>query len=433
MTLNIKNKIFFMRITGPLVERMLDCQRIYDYLILNGWKPTKNVKKASIVILCTCAYSATEEEYSNILLKKYDNTRYKYSAMFVVGILPGIKPEIVQNHKNCIFINPNKLDKFDEVLSSEIQINSVAEPNKICKKSIKFNDLEKKLILLKSRFYKQKGNIFSNISSILKNYIFRLSVSKAYINPRISIYNKNYFYLRISSGCVGNCTCCPIKLGTGNLISRPINTIISEFKDGLRTGHKVFVITADDTGCYGIDKELTIIDLLNSILVEGSSHNYKLVVINYNARWLVKYYAQLKMFVKIMGNKLFYLHIPIQSGSNTILKNMNRHYSIEDIVRCLKGLINDSPKLAIATDVLVGFPGELQEDHEATLHLIKQINFCFVDVYGYEDRLNLITDNGVEQSLIQKRRHEILNIQKKRVSGNVFLKKGLELLQEVFA
>ncbi|MBU4334713.1 MAG: radical SAM protein, partial [Candidatus Omnitrophica bacterium] len=427
----MKNKTFYLQVSRTCNERMLDCQRIHHYLVCNGWVPIKHSDQADLLIISTCASSNPEEVYSEELIKRYDKIRNNESTMVVVGCIAAINPERIKIFNNCIFLSPSEIDKLDNILNSKIHLSAISEPNIISKKDVPYNAFERYIIQFKMLFSKKYNKTMLSFSYIIKNILNRILLIKAHINPYITTYHTDYYYLRISNGCVGECSYCAIKFGIGRLRSRPLEEIISEFKEGLSSEKNMFIVSAEDTGCYGIDIGSNIVGLLKELSKAGEGYNYNLIIINFNARWLVKYYTDLKEYISKNKNILYYLQIPIQSGSNKILKQMNRPYIIEDVIRCIKGIKSIMPELPLATDIIVGFPGETQEDHEATKHLVQDIDFCFMDVFGYEDRLNTVAsklNNKIKSTLVENRVNEIMKIQSKKTKITSLIKKAFEII-----
>jgi len=166
--------------------------------------------------------------------------------------------------------------------------------------------------------------------------------------------------------------------------SLPEEQIIENFKFGLKNNYTNFALTGADIGAYGVDIGTSLSNLLKKLFaIEGE---YKLNLIDLNARWLVKYCDNLVAILKKNAKKLSRIMIPIQSGSNRILRLMNRRYNIDDVKKCILALQKNVPSLNIETHILVGFPGETEEDFQMSLNLLKDIQFSKVEIYRYEDR-----------------------------------------------
>jgi len=188
--------------------------------------------------------------------------------------------------------------------------------------------------------------------------------------PKIS-KEKYIGITQISEGCLGNCTYCITKLAKGELFSYPDEKILESIKNDLNTGCKEIWITSQDCAAYGNEEGNY---LLPKLLKEIISLNKKffLRIGMMNPDNMLKILPEL---IEIYKNEkiLKFLHIPVQSGSNNILKEMNRKYSPEEILKIVSQFREKFPNLHLATDIIVGYPGETKEDFIETFNLIKKI------------------------------------------------------------
>jgi tRNA A37 methylthiotransferase MiaB len=186
--------------------------------------------------------------------------------------------------------------------------------------------------------------------------------------------------------------------------SHPEEQIVEKLKAGLKKNYKKFALIAGDIGCYGLDINKDLTSLLTKLFqVDGK---YKILLLDLNPRWLVKYYLELLQILKSNFGKVARIIIPIQSGSNRILKLMNRHYQLEEVETCILNLKKNIPEIILDTHIMVGFPGETDEDFNKTLNLIRKIKFSKVEVYPYQDRPNTKASNlphKIPEEVIKKR------------------------------
>ncbi len=178
-----------------------------------------------------------------------------------------------------------------------------------------------------------------------------------------SFSNLNSHIIPISDGCVGSCAFCCTRHSRGTLKSRPIKDIVSQI---LNTDKKDIWITSQDTGCYGFDKGITLIDLLKEL--SAIEKDIKIRIGMMNPEHALRLLPELK---EILNKEKFYkfIHIPVQSGSNKVLKDMNRKYTVEDFLYITKKFSN----FTIATDIICGYPTETEEDWVQTKELIKKV------------------------------------------------------------
>jgi tRNA A37 methylthiotransferase MiaB len=185
------------------------------------------------------------------------------------------------------------------------------------------------------------------------------------------------FFIRICDGCMWNCTYCAIKRAVGDLRSKPIDICVKELKKGLSEGYTEFIIEADDSGAYGVDIGLTIVDLLK--LMVKQKGDYKINLRSINPFWVVKYIDDLVLICK--SGKIKGFQIPVQSGSPKVLKTMKRYTDTKKLAKALRQIRETGVKLT--TDIIVGFPGETKKDVELTFDFIKEANLDSIFLVPY--------------------------------------------------
>ncbi len=193
-----------------------------------------------------------------------------------------------------------------------------------------------------------------------------------------------YFNIRIAEGCAFKCSYCSIKFATGRIRSKPVDWIMSEFRAGLAAGHRLIQLVCEDTGCYGIDIGSSMPALLREMLaVDG---DYQLILIDFGGYWLVKYVDELTPLFAANPDRIRELYVSLQSGSDRVLKAMRRPEKAADVRAALLDVKRLVPHLKLRTTVIVGFPGETEEEFELTIGLLREIGFDAVEINRYEDR-----------------------------------------------
>ena len=129
--------------------------------------------------------------------------------------------------------------------------------------------------------------------------------------------------------------------------------------------------------------------LLRKIFAEEG--NYRLFLVDLNPRWLKGYYADFLSIIKANAEKVSKIMMPIQSGSNRILKLMNRYYEADEVKKFLLDIHQNAPSIKLETQIIVGFPGETQKDFEESKKLVKELDFAEVHIYKYVDRPGTIS------------------------------------------
>ena len=174
----------------------------------------------------------------------------------------------------------------------------------------------------------------------------------------------------ISSGCPDACTYCSTKLIKGNLHSFPVKKILEEAEKFIKQGCRELWITAQDTTCYGQDLNTNLAKLLKKII--GIRGDFFIRIGMGHPRHLRNFWDE---FVQVFRHpKVFkFLHLPIQSGNNMVLGAMKRNDSVENFTKLVSDFRKEFPDATISTDIIVGFPGETEEQFNDSLNLIKKI------------------------------------------------------------
>lgn len=200
------------------------------------------------------------------------------------------------------------------------------------------------------------------ITVLTKTKEVKLNLPRVYKNKIIGI-------VPICSGCNFQCSYCSVTYVKGRLFSYPIEDILEQINRHLTRGAKEIWITSQDNGQYDYNKK-NIVDLLNQILkIKG---NYKIRLGMINPNHALKYSDELINIYK--DEKMFrFLHIPVQSGNNEILKLMDRKYTVEEFKETIKKIRAAIPDITISTDIICGFPTETKEQFQDSVNLIKEI------------------------------------------------------------
>lgn len=187
----------------------------------------------------------------------------------------------------------------------------------------------------------------------------------------------------IASGCLSNCSYCITKFARGRLRSYPEEKIMEEIKRFLREGAKEIWITSQDNSVYGFDKGTNLAKLLDKICkIEGK---FLVRVGMMNPSYIKSFLSELIESFKC--EKIFkFVHLPVQSGSNRILVKMRRGYTKEEFLEIVKRFKKEIKRITISTDIIVGFPGETEEDFEETIELIREVKPDIVNISKFGAR-----------------------------------------------
>jgi len=200
-------------------------------------------------------------------------------------------------------------------------------------------------------------------------------------NSKVVSTDRSRYFLKIGDGCNQFCSYCIIPYARGRLKSRSSREIIKEANEAINKGYKEIILTGIHLGQYGEDKEgkeLNLAKLLQELLKIDDKTRYRLSSIEVN-----EVSDELIKLMKSEKQICPHLHISLQSGSNKILKLMNRPYTKEEFIERVEKLRKNIPDIAISTDIIVGFPGETIKDFQESYEFAKKIKFSKVHVFSY--------------------------------------------------
>ena len=249
----------------------------------------------------------------------------------------------------------------------------------------------------------------------------RKPIIKVEENPRnfkyesfgtVALPNTTRAYIKIEDGCNNFCSYCTIPYTRGVARSRDKDEIISEIKELIKNRFLEFVITGIHTAHYGIDlKDVTFSSLIEEILdIEGL---YRLRISSIEESEIDDKFIEL---LKNRSNIANHLHMPLQSGSPSVLKRMRRKYNVDDFITKVNRIREARPDIAITTDVIVGFPGESDEEFNETVEFIKKVNFAELHVFPFSAREGTPAysyENQVSPEIKAKRVQVLLDLSEK--------------------
>ena len=222
-------------------------------------------------------------------------------------------------------------------------------------------------------------------------------------------HNKFIAIIEISKGCTGGCTYCAVKGVKGELFSYSSKSIIKEIKTAVSDGCKEIWLTSQDCGCYGKDKGETLVHLLKEI--EKVPGEFRIRVGMMNPEHIL---TMLDDLIECFKNPRVYkfLHIPIQTGSDKILKSMGRKYQAKDTLKIISGFRKEIPEINIWTDIIIGFPGENEEDSKATIDILEKIKPGFTNIskFGAMKNTPAAIMEQVDRETINKQARKITEI-----------------------
>ena len=198
----------------------------------------------------------------------------------------------------------------------------------------------------------------------------------------IAFPNSTRAYVKIEDGCNNFCSYCTIPYTRGRARSRDKNEVLTEIKALVGHGFKEIVLTGIHTAHYGLDnKSCSFSDLVEEIC--NIPNLYRLRISSIEESEIDDKFLSLLRRYPCIAN---HLHMPLQSGSKTVLKRMCRKYNVDDFINKVNRIREIRPDIAITTDVIVGFPGETSDEFQETFDFIKKVNFAELHVFPFSAR-----------------------------------------------
>lgn len=251
--------------------------------------------------------------------------------------------------------------------------------------------------------YKKERQPINAVGNIMKNRVFEeMDVPSFSDRTRAS--------LKIQEGCNNFCTFCIIPWARGLMRSRDPKEVIRQARQLVQAGYKEIVLTGIHTGGYGADlKDYTLADLLKDL----ETHVKGLKRVRISSIEASQITDEMIEVIKNSKIVVRHLHIPLQSGSDSVLKRMRRKYSMEFFAERLNRLKEALPGLAITSDVIVGFPGETEEEFMETYNFIKEHKFSELHVFPYSKRTGTPAarmENQVDEEVKNERVHRLITL-----------------------
>ena len=355
-------------------KNLVDTEMMLGQLSEEGFTFTNDETQAEVIVVNTCCFinDAKEESINTILEMAELKKQGTLKALVVTGCLAQRYKEEIQTEipeVDCI-LGTTAIDQIVEA------VKEVLDGQQVGLKHVE--DINRKPVYGKKRIMTTGGH---------------------------------YAYMKIAEGCDKHCTYCIIPKIRGNFRSVPMEALIEEAKGLVEQGVKEIILVAQETTLYGQDlygrKALPeLLDKLNEI--SGL----------YWIRILYCYPEEVtdELIDAIKRNKkvCHYLDIPIQHGSDAVLKRMGRRTNEDQLRDIVKKLRDEIPDICLRTTLISGFPGETEEDHEAVMHFVDDLEFDRLGVFTYspeEDTPAAMMADQIEEEVKEDRRAEIMELQ----------------------
>ena len=327
-----------------------DSERMYELMKPHGYRISENYEDSDLIILNTCHIreKAAEKIYSElgriVPFKEDSNKRGKQLNIVVAGCVAQAEgKEIIKRQPMVdVVVGPQTYHRLPEIL------------NRLSNKSRKIIDTDFPI-----------ENKFDELKKIRTNK-----------NP--------VAFLSIQEGCDKFCSFCVVPYTRGAEYSRPVLDIISEAKNLIQQGAKEICLLGQNVNAYHGDYKGRTLSLDELIKEVANLSGIKRI------RYMTSHPVDMtEGLIDAHGkvDKLMpYIHLPVQSGDNNVLKSMNRKYSAENYIKIIDKLKNVREDMAFSSDFIVGFPGETKQAFNNTLKLVHDVNYCQAYSFKYSRR-----------------------------------------------
>lgn len=344
-----------------------------------------------IAIINTCSVTATADQKSRQHIRKLINN-YPNAIVVVMGCYSQGQHEFIKNEiKPAIITGTSNRDKIIEAIKE----------------------------------YELTHNPIDLTSSNPRNYEYEeLGLTTHFENVRA--------YLKIQDGCDNFCSYCLIPYRRGKARDRDPQSILKEAEYIVSQGYKEIVLTGIHVGGYGKSKEYNFSSLVKDLLnIKGL---YRLRISSIEESEIDD---ELIKLINSKDNLATHFHIPLQSGSDTVLKRMNRKYNCEQFLNKINLIKKACPQVTLTTDVIVGFPGESEEEFNETYEFIKRCGFHQLHVFPFSSREGTLASrmpNQIDPRIKKQRALKLIELSNSLWDSytNKFVNKEVEVLVEQY-
>lgn len=328
----------FVKSLNPCAVRKIKVQQYQDFLIANGHELVSHPAECDVVLVWSCGY---RDDYRMNSLLEANRYRDEYQKeVILAGCVPDIDPNYVREHFSGIIINWR-----DDTLKME---EFFAHP-------------EQEMTEIPLRFGEQK--LCENAQAYKRAH-----------PDKDASFSDQFIKLYVSEGCNLECSFCAERLMFPPYKSFPQDALVATCRQIVEeTGELEVMLHADSVGDYGSDIGSTLPNLLHRL--KQIHPELKIGMQGFNPAHFIKYYDEMATFIR--NGDIFHLRIPIQSASSRLLRRMNRTYTREDIDRIFTFFAR-TEFTGFSTDMIVGFPGETEDEYEETLQFLLRYRPMYV-------------------------------------------------------
>ncbi len=318
-------------------SRAIDMPRIESFFKLNGHEIVSSPESADYIILSTCGLERTIQHVCCSMISELNKLP---AQLIVTGCFPAMVDQREVKKGKVRFVAPKDINELDNIFHDfQIKFASIPDANFVSSK------------------FEWRAPTPKEASTAL---------------------------LRVGTGCNEFCTFCVTRVAVGRFLSKSLDVCLAEYKDLLEKGHRYFRLLSEDVGAYGTDIGSSFSELLERmLLIDSKYEGVEWEIQNLNPFWAIKLRFELKRILKT--GRIVFINCPVQSGSDRILRLMNRRYKSKDVEEVLLDFQETWPSLRLCTHIIVGFPTETHDEFMESLEFVKKAHLTNTTVMCYSD------------------------------------------------
>lgn len=367
-----------------------------ERFLLEGYVETKDAKEGDIIVINTCGVTSVADQKSRQHIRKFRRLAPN-AVLAVMGCYSEANAEEVKTMGADIVVGT----------SSRLKIVSYFQMLKTKQISSPIVDVKKSV---RQERFEEMG--------------------------QIAVSSWARAYLKIQDGCDNFCSYCLIPTLRGNSRSREKESTLLETKNLVKQGYKEIVLTGIHIGKYGLDLGDGSYDL-GALVSDMLSQNPSLYRLRLGSLESKEVTPKIISIYKNNPALVSHLHVPLQSGSSSVLERMHRPYDTDAFFKTIEAVREVRPDVAITTDLIVGFPGESEEEWKETLRFVKKVRFSEIHVFPYSARKGTLAaslKDQIDPKVKERRVQELLALSKelRKEYESQFYEKEMDVLFEEY-
>lgn len=367
-----------------------------ERFLKEGYLETKDAVEADIIVINTCGVTSVADQKSRQHIRKFRRLAPN-AVLAVMGCYSEVNALEVEKMGADIVIGTSSRNKIIDFFKG-IKSGEMTSPIVEVKRSVRHEEFE------------EMG--------------------------QIALSNQARAYLKIQDGCDNFCSYCLIPTLRGNSRSRAKESVLKETKNLVSQGYKEIVLTGIHIGKYGLDLEDPGYDLGSLVMdmLNESPSLYRLRLGSLESKEITPKIISIYQNYTALAT---HLHVPLQSGSSSVLERMHRPYDTEAFYNTIERVREVRPDVALTTDIIVGFPGESEEEWKETMDFVRKVRFSEIHVFPFSARSGTLAatlPNQIDPKVKEHRVQELLSLSKelRKEYEKKFFGKELEVLFEEY-